>query len=102
MTLYMEVAIVLISGKPTNKVPCASSNDPRKVYMEETAMPGTAAGKVTCINVRIGPAPTSRAASSCWRCTFLKELEGIHIMKIIVFRICTMITPVKVPISWNL
>ena len=62
---YIEVAIVLISGKPTNNVPCASSNDPKNVYIPDTAIPGTAAGIVICMKVRIGPAPMSRAASSC-------------------------------------
>ena len=69
-----------------------------KVYSVATAIPGIAMGKVTLKKVRIGPAPTSRAASSCCRCTLRNALEGSHTINIMELIIWIIITPGYVPI----
>ena len=59
---------------------------------------GMAMGSVTLKKVRRGPAPTSRAASSCWRWTERKAEEGSQTMNIIELIIWMITTPSREPI----
>ncbi len=79
---YMTMGIVLKSGIPTRKVPCASSSEFRKVNTDATKMPGMASGSVMLRNTRKGEAPTSRADSSWAACTLRKAAVGIHVINI--------------------
>ena len=99
MMPYMATGIVWIRPIPTSMVPCASSMDPRKVYSVATEMPGMAIGSVTLKKVRMGPAPTSRAASSCCLCTERKALAGSQTMNIMELIMWMITTPGYVPIS---
>ena len=74
ITPYISVAIVFICGKPTNRVPCASSIEPRNVNTLAIAIPGIARGRLTWRNVWNALAPTSLAASSCSFLTFHYKL----------------------------
>ena len=99
MIPYISTGMVLMRARPTSMVPWASSMDPRKVYSVATAIPGVAMGSVTLKNVRMGPAPTSRAASSCWRCTERNALAGSQTINIMELIMCMMTTPGSDPIK---
>jgi len=98
ITPYISVIIVRYWGSPTISVPTLSPREPMNACIVATAIPGQAMGRVTEKNVRTGPAPTSRAASSCCRCTARNAELGSQTMNIMELIIWMMTTPKSVPI----